>query len=128
MTSPLENALGFGGFVISDFDPCFQLGLANQTGLGECLNAGVDMFMTYSESITEMLGYFAALVPGTVPQSRIDDAVQRILAVKCEMGLFSGSYTGLANRTLTAQVGSLANRMVARQAVQESMVVLQNTG
>jgi beta-glucosidase len=128
LTGALEGTLGFGGFVASDFDACFQLGVAGQTGLGQCVNAGVDMFMTYSETIAQMLGYFAALVPGTVPQSRIDDAVRRILAVKCEMGLFSSTYTGLANRTLTAQVGSASDRMVARKAVQESLVVLQNTG
>jgi beta-glucosidase len=128
-TSPLDSALGFGGFVNSDFDACFQLGLTNQTGLGECVNAGVDMFMTYSETITEMFGYFDALVQaGTVAQSRIDDAVRRILAVKCEMGLFASTYTGVADATLTSQVGSAANRMVARNAVQESLVVLQNTG
>ena len=32
------------------------------------------------------------LVPsGTVPQTRIDDAVRRILVVKCEMGLLDGT-------------------------------------
>jgi beta-glucosidase len=98
----------------------------NQTGLGQCINAGVDMFMLFRVDIPTTLGYFAALVPGTVPQSRIDDAVHRILAVKCELGLFQA--TGVVDRTLTAQVGSDAHRMVARRAVQESMVVLKNDG
>jgi beta-glucosidase len=131
ITDVLKTQLGFGGFVNSDFDACFQLGLAGtaageQQGLGECLNAGVDMFMLERVNITTSLGFFTALVPATVPQARIDDAVRRIVAVKCEMGLFSS--TGLADRTLTAQVGSTAHRMVARKAVQESMVVLQNSG
>jgi beta-glucosidase len=126
LTDVLKGELGFGGFVVSDFNACFQLGLANQAGLGACLNAGIDMFMTYNQTIPTMLGYFAALVPGTVPQSRIDDAVRRIVAVKCEMGLFEA--TGKVDRTLTAQVGSAAHRQVARQAVQESLVVLKNDG
>ena len=126
ITDTLKGELGFGGFVISDFDACFQLGMANQAGFGACLNAGIDMFMLFRVDIPTTLGYFAALVPGTVPQSRIDDAVRRIVAVKCEMGLFSG--TGMVDRTLTAQVGSAAHRMVARKAVQESMVVLKNDG
>jgi beta-glucosidase len=126
LTDVLKGELGFGGFVVSDFNACFQLGLANQAGLGACLNAGIDMFMTYNQTIPTMLGYFAALVPGTVPQSRIDDAVRRIVAVKCEMGLFEA--TGKVDRTQTAQVGSAAHRQVARQAVQESLVVLKNDG
>jgi beta-glucosidase len=126
LTDTLKGELGFGGFVNSDFDACFQLGLANQAGLGACVNAGVDMFMLFRVDILTTLGYFNALVPGTVPQSRIDDAVRRILAVKCELGLFSA--TGVVDRTLTAQVGSDAHRMVARRAVQESLVVLKNDG
>jgi beta-glucosidase len=126
LTDTLKGELGFGGFVISDFDACFQLGLANQDGFGQCINAGIDMFMLFRVTIPVALGYFAALVPGTVPQSRIDDAVRRIVAVKCEMGLFEN--TGMVDRTLTAQVGSPAHRMVARQAVQKSLVVLKNDG
>jgi beta-glucosidase len=126
LTDVLKGELGFGGFVVSDFNGCFQLGMANQAGLGACLNAGIDMFMTYQQTIPTMLGYFAALVPGTVPQTRIDDAVRRIIAVKCEMGLFEA--TGKVDRTVTADVGSAAHRQVARQAVQESLVVLKNDG
>jgi beta-glucosidase len=127
LTDVLKGELGFGGFVISDFNACFQLGLANQDGLGQCLNAGVDMFMTYDQTIPTMLGYFAALLKaGTITQARVDDAVRRIVAVKCELGLFEAS--GTVDRTLTAEVGSAAHRQVARQAVQESLVVLKNDG
>jgi len=128
LTDVLKGELGFGGFVISDFNACFQVGASsNQAGLGQCLNAGVDMFMTYNTSIPTMLGYFAALVKaGTVAQDRVDDAVRRIVAVKCELGLFEA--TGKVDRALTADVGSAAHRQVARQAVQESLVVLKNDG
>ena len=125
LTNVLKGELGFGGFIISDFNACFQLGVANQNGLGECLNAGIDMFMTYNQSIPTMLGYFANLLnAGTITQDRVDDAVRRILAVKCELGLFEAR--GLVDRSLTAEVGSAAHRQLARQAVQESLVVLKN--
>jgi beta-glucosidase len=85
------------------------------------------MFMTYNQTIPTMLGYFAALLKaGTITQARVDDAVRRIVAVKCELGLFEAS--GTVDRTLTAEVGSAAHRQVARQAVQESLVVLKNDG
>ena len=127
LTDVLKGELGFGGFIVSDFNGCFQLGLANQDGLGQCLNAGVDMFMIYGQTIPTMLGYFAALLKaGTITQTRVDDAVRRIVAVKCELGLFEAS--GKVDRTLTAEVGSAAHRQVARQAVQESLVLLKNDG
>ncbi len=125
LTDVLKGELGFGGFVVSDFNACFQVGGGNQSGVGQCLNAGIDMFMTYNQSVPTMLGYFAALMKaGTITQDRVDDAVRRILAVKCELGLFEAS--GTVDRTLTAEVGSAAHRQVARQAVQESLVVLKN--
>jgi beta-glucosidase len=74
-----------------------------------------------------MIGYFQAAVSGgKVQQSRIDDAVRRIVAVKCELGLFGGN--SKVDRTLTAKVGSAEHRAVARQAVQKSLVVLKNDG
>jgi beta-glucosidase len=77
--------------------------------------------------LTDTLSNLRTLVTdGTVPQARIDDAVGRVLAVKCEMGAFASS--GLADRSLTAQVGSDEHRALARQAVRESLVVLKNDG
>ena len=127
MTDVLKGQLGFGGFVISDFNACFQLGLSNQAGIEQCVNAGVDMFMAQGQDISAMVGYLATGVSGgKVPQSRIDDAVRRIVAVKCELGLFEA--TGKVDRSLTSNVGSADHRAIARKAVQESLVVLKNDG
>jgi beta-glucosidase len=125
ITDVLKGQVGFGGFVISDFNACFQLGLSNQDGMNQCVNAGVDMFMAFGQNISTMVGYLSSgVTSGTVPQSRIDDAVRRIVATKCELGLFESS--GKADRSLTSTVGSADHRAVARQAVQESLVVLKN--
>jgi beta-glucosidase len=119
----LKGELGFAGFVGSDYNGCYQNGV-NPAG---CLNGGVDMFMTFGHGASQFLGEIRPLVPGGVPQSRIDDAVRRILVVKCEMGLLDGSQK-LVDRALTAQVGSDAHRAVARRAVAASIVVLKNEG
>jgi beta-glucosidase len=127
ITDVLKGELGFGGFVISDFNACFQLGLSNQAGVEQCINAGVDMFMAQGLNVSEMVNFIAnAVKNNAVPQSRIDDAVRRIVAVKCELGLFE--FNGKADRSLTSKVGSAEHRAVARQAVRESLVVLKNDG
>ncbi len=123
ITDVLKGQLGFAGFVGSDYNGCTTNGVT----LGPCLNAGVDMVMTFGPSASSFLSMVRPLVPGTVPQSRIDDAARRILVVKCEMGLLDGTQR-LVDRTLTAAVGSAAHRAVARQAVAESVVVLKNDG
>ena len=60
---------------------------------------------------------------GKVSQSRIDDAVRRILRVKFQMGLFENNTT---DPKLTAAVGSPEHRAVARECVRESLVLLKN--
>ena len=60
---------------------------------------------------------------GKVPQSRIDDAVRRILLVKAKMKLADHPFTDPA---LTAAVGSAEHRQVARECVRKSLVLLKN--
>jgi beta-glucosidase len=55
--------------------------------------------------------------------SRIDDAVRRILTKKFELGLFEHPFT---DRTNIDEIGSPEHRAVARQAVAESQVLLEN--
>src|SRR4029078_2368631 len=119
--------------VITDYNGCAQVGLGFQEGMAACLNAGADMFMVFGGGngspqpvgSGSVISTITSLVPGTVPQARLDDAVRRILAVKCEMGLFDT--TGVIDAGATARVGAPAHRTVARQAVQKSLVVLKNT-
>jgi beta-glucosidase len=98
------------------------------------VNAGLDMLMMAGssgspakpnwQSALELLEA-APSATGTsnIPQSRIDDAVTRILQVKCEMGMFDAGYSVTTD---TSQVGSAAHRTVAREAVNKSLVVLKN--
>src|SRR4029077_2800214 len=123
VTGVLKGDFGFAGFVGSDYNGCYQNGVKP----ADCLNAGVDMFMTFGKPAVQFLGDVRPLVPNTVPQARIDDAVKRILTVKCEMGLLDGT-PQLVDRTLTAQIGSAQHRAVARRAVSASLVVLKNEG
>jgi beta-glucosidase len=136
ITDVLKGQLGFGGFVVTDYNGCAQGGMNFHDGMAACLNAGADMFMIFSggngvptafgTSGTTVQSTITGLVTAnTVPQARLDDAVRRILAVKCEMGLFDT--TGVIDTAATARVGSAAHRMLARQAVQKSIVVLKNT-
>ena len=135
ITDVLKGELGFGGFVVTDYNGCFQVGASNAgDGIAKCLNAGADMFMIFGGNTgapqpfgsgTTVQGIIRSLVDTcVVPMTRLDDAVRRILAVKCEMGLFDSD--GMIDSAATGRVGSAEHRTLARQAVQKSLVVLKN--
>ena len=60
---------------------------------------------------------------GQINQSRIDDAVRRILRVKFAAGLFEKP---MSDRSLLSMVGSQEHRDIAREAVRKSLVLLKN--
>ena len=126
----LKQKMGFSGFVISDWQGIRQIPGDYKTQVATSVNAGVDMFMEpYSGSPTGAPDFIKTLVglveDGTVQMSRIDDAVSRILTAKFELGLFEHPLTDRSN---IDKIGSPAHRAVARRAVQESQVLLKNSG
>lgn len=108
----LKTELGFKGFVATDWNAANTSG-----GVVNVINAGVDMLMQPDD----WKGTIAALQTG-VPDDRLNDAVTRILNVKCEAGLFEYQRDNAA----LASVGSAEHRAVGRKAVAESLVVLKN--
>ena len=130
LTDVLKGELGFKGFLVSDWAAIDQLSSDYKTDVEKSINAGLDMIMipngldktnNYAEFIRDLKELVSE---GKVPQSRIDDAVSRILRVKFQMGLFENPYTDPA---LTAQIGSAEHRQVARECVQQSLVLLKNS-
>jgi beta-glucosidase len=121
----LKNAIGFRGFVISDWEGIHQLPGDYATQVRTGVNAGIDMMMepfSYQDFETALI---AEVEAGRVPMARIDDAVRRILTKKFQLGLFEHPFV---DRTNLAAVGSAAHRSVARRAVAKSQVLLKNSG
>ena len=125
ITDVLKGQMGFDGFVISDWEAIHQIPGDLATQVRTSVNAGVDMFMEpdpghFQSFQTTLLAEVAA---GRVTQSRIDDAVRRILKKKFELGLFEHPYT---DRSHINEIGSPGHRAVARRAVAKSQVLLKN--
>jgi len=120
ITTMLKGTYGFHGFVITDWNANVAAG-----GIEATINAGVDMLMeptppptggNWQQAVTTIANSSA------IPDSRIDDAVTRILNVKCQAGLFNST----RDPSLLAGVGSPEHRALGRKAVAQSLVVLQN--
>jgi beta-glucosidase len=130
LTDELKGEMGFDGFVISDWRAIHQIPGDYATQVETSVNAGVDMFMEPgSGDETDWEDFIPTLTglvqDGRVSQDRIDDAVSRILTAKFELGLFEHPMT---DRTHIKDIGSTGHRKVARRAVAESQVLLQNRG
>ena len=126
LTEILKDELGFEGFLISDYRAIDQVHPDYKTAIGICINAGIDMGMVPSKYKEFFRNLKELVEEGTVPISRIDDAVTRILRVKFAMGLLDKDRSQLADRSLWSSFGSEEHRQIARQAVRESLVLLKN--
>lgn len=131
ITEVLKGELGFEGFLCSDWAAIDQLPGDYRSDVEISVNAGLDMFMipngpgqenSYVDFIRLLKEHVAE---GRVPMARIDDAVRRILQTKAQLGLFEGPKGSPA---LVQAFGSAEHREIARRCVQQSLVVLQNTG
>jgi beta-glucosidase len=123
LTDVLKGRMGFAGFLVSDYAAIEQLPGNYSTQVESAINAGVDMVMG-PKRFQNFLTTLTSLVPSRVPVERIDDAVKRILTVKCELGLFAPTRT----RPPLSTIGSSEHRTLARQAVSQTLVVLKNQG
>jgi beta-glucosidase len=129
LTDVLKGEMGFRGIVGSDWAATAQLAGEPAAQTAAAVNAGIDMLMEPYEAaaVVELLEVApSASGPAHVPMSRIDDAVTRILSIKCELGMLEPGYNPSGDAALLAEVGSQAHRDVARRAVRESAVLLRN--
>jgi len=126
LTDVLKNELGFEGFLISDYNAIDQVDPDYKRAVEISVNAGMDMAMapnTYKQFYTTLL---ELVHEGRVPETRINDAVLRILRVKAALGLLDKNRSQLADRSLHQTFGSAEHRKVAREAVRKSLVLLKN--
>ena len=126
LTDILKGELGFQGFLISDYNAIAPITNNYKAAVGISINAGMDMAMEPTDYRSFIENLTALVNEGTVPMSRIDDAVTRILRVKFALGLMNTNRSVLADRSLQKSFGSAEHRTVARQAVRESLVLLKN--
>ena len=130
LTDILKDELGFKGFVVSDWAAIEQIPGNYRSDIIISINAGIDMVMVPgavrfgNESYEKFMSLFReAIEDGSIPISRVDDAVKRILLIKKQSGLFDRPFS---DQQLLAHVGSKKHREIAREAVRKSLVLLKN--
>lgn len=128
LTTVLKEKMGFDGFVVGDWNGHGQVEGCTNESCPQSVNAGLDIFMVPTDAWKPLYENTIAQVKrGEIAQSRINDAVSRILRVKLRAGLFEKPSP--AERQFSGKtelIGSEAHREIAKQAVRESLVLLKN--
>ncbi len=130
LTDILRGEWGFTGFVVGDYTADIELiahGFAEdgRDAARIAILAGLDMVMMSDLYVAHLPGLVAE---GTVPMARVDEAVTRVLSVKAALGLFDDPYRGSDPEVERREVGSAANRALAREAGRRSAVLIRNEG
>lgn len=129
LTEVLKGALGFDGFVVSDWNGYQQVAEDHGEACARTVNAGVDMLMVGEDWRRTYRDLLQQVRSGVVAEARIDDAVSRILLVKARAGLFHrGRPATRPDAGDFSVVGQSEHRALARHAVRESLVLLKNDG
>jgi beta-glucosidase len=128
LTDVLKTRMGFDGFVVGDWNGHGQVKNCSKESCPQAVNAGLDILMVPTKAWKPLYeNTIKQVEKGEIAQSRIDDAVTRILRVKVRAGLFNKPSPVKRNLSgKTAFIGAKAHRDVAQQAVRESLVLLKN--
>ena len=128
LTGWVKEDLNWDGMIVTDWADIDNLykrdrvASSRKEAVKLAINAGIDMAMVpydcqFCIDLIELVN------EGEVPQSRVDDAVRRILRLKYRLGLFDTPNTVAADYP---EFGSQANAKLAYEAAVESMVLLKN--
>lgn len=127
MTDVLRKEWGFEGFVVSDWMDIEHVHDLHATAENlkeayyQSIMAGMDLHMHgihWNEMVCELVR------EGRIPESRIDESVRKILAVKFRLGLFEQPYADL---DVSRQVRLCEeHRATALEAARQGIVLLKN--
>jgi beta-glucosidase len=130
LTEVLKKEMKFSGFVVSDWEDIIRIHTRDRVAATPkdavriAVMAGIDMSMVpLNYSFYDLL--LECVRDGSVPVSRIDDAVARILRVKMQLGLFERPYPG---ESLVRTFADAEHTEANLAAAEQSIVLARNDG
>lgn len=123
LTGLLRDELDFKGVLVSDWNGIAQVPGCSNSSCAQAINAGIDVVMVPNDWRTFIDTTVKQVRAGTIAESRIDDAVLRILTFKEWLGLLDSDITD-SGKNQNLDIG--VHRDLARDAVRQSLVLLKN--
>jgi beta-glucosidase len=131
LTKLLKEDLGFKGLAVTDWQDIDNLyhrdhiAASEEDAIAIAINAGIDMSMIPYNYEPFCDGLVKLVKEGKVKQSRVDDAVRRILRVKFALGLFEKPVTNYKDYPL---FGSASFEHASYESAAEAITLLKNDG
>lgn len=127
LTEVLKQQMGFDGFVISDWNAHKFVDGCDLEQCAAAFNAGVDVMMVPEHFEAFYHNTLQQVKVGVIPLSRLDDAVRRFLRAKIRWGVFNrGKPSGRPESANPQWFNATEHRLLAREAVRKSLVLLKN--
>jgi beta-xylosidase len=130
LTTVLREQWGFTGTVVSDYWAITFLKLMHRVAADDAeagrlaLAAGIDVELPNTSSYALLAGEARA---GRLDEALIDRAVRRVLLQKAELGLLDPGWSA-QEQGAGRDLDSAANRTVAREMAEQSIILLANDG
>lgn len=122
----LKNEMGFRGFIVSDSNAVSMTSPSTYYDkVVKVVNSGVDMLMETKTALRARDCIVEAVEKGDIPEERVNDAVQRIIRVKLDLGIFDDPFCEKM-KTGQDETGSPEYRKVAEKLVEKSLVLIKN--
>lgn len=131
LTGLLRDRMGFTGVVVGDWNGHAQIPGCTAADCPQALLAGLDIYMVPDDARALHASLLSQVKDGTIPMSRLDQAVGRVLRMKLRAGLLDADAKRPSERVHGGGfplLGSPAHRAIAREAVARSQVLLKNDG
>jgi beta-xylosidase len=130
LTDVLRDLWGFTGTVVSDYWAVPFLATMHRVAADVGGAAAIALAAGIDVELPDTIGYGADLVArvrsGDVDETLVDRAARRLLTQKVELGLLDPDWTpeDSVRRSVDVELDSMANRQLAREIAEKSIVLL----
>lgn len=128
VTGWLKGKLGFNGVVTSDdlwYDNVVARFGAEEVAV-KAFEAGHDVILKPRDPVATIAAMAAAVRSGRIPESRVDEAVRKVLTLKARLGLRRSRLVDEAR--VGEFVGTPAHQALVQEIADRSLTVIKNEG
>lgn len=125
----LRGKLGFNGLIVSDAS--HMVGLTGRAKRSElvpgAIMAGIDMFLFYNDIEEDTRYMTEAYDKGILTEERLHDALSRILALKCVVGLDTFTLEKFPAKEGLSAIGRPEYKEIAKEVAEKSVTLVKHT-
>ncbi|MGZ5424874.1 MAG: glycoside hydrolase family 3 protein, partial [Candidatus Aminicenantales bacterium] len=128
VTGWLKGKLGFTGVVTSDdlwYDNVIARFGAEEVAV-KAFEAGHDVILKPKDPVKAIAALAEAVRSGRIPESRVDEAVSKVLTLKARLGLYKARFVDEAR--VGEFVGTAAHQAIVQEVADRSLTMLKNDG